>query len=166
MPFPSISPSPTRRGCHLRRFRMPSNDIDPSSTVAWWHWTCESVYLGRAVFLKCPKNPQGMSALGCQVDTFFWGVSRGPGGSGVSIGGGDGFLGCDRLFEKMDEKLGGWMLHCLKLTAFTPLKIGPFAPKGTEKVFQPSIFRCKLAVFREGILKYILKRLLWICHFW
>ena len=38
----------------------------------------------------------------------------------------------------------------LKLTATSPLKIGR-APKGNEKVFQPSIFRCENVSFREGI---------------
>ena len=37
----------------------------------------------------------------------------------------------------------------LKLTASLHLKIGLNAPKGNEKVFQPSIFKCYVC-FREG----------------
>ena len=39
-----------------------------------------------------------------------------------------------------------WGLPSLKLTASLPLKIGRLTPIGKEKVFQPPIFRCKLAV--------------------
>ena len=43
---------------------------------------------------KNPKNPWDVG-LGCQVAIFFEALKRGVmnGGSGVSIGGGDGFLG-------------------------------------------------------------------------
>ncbi len=40
-------------------------------------------------------------------------------------------------------------LKHLKLTASSPLKIDLNAPKGNEKVFQPSIFKCYVS-FREG----------------
>ena len=42
-----------------------------------------------------------------------------------------------------------WVLHPLKLTAFTPLKIGR-APKGDEKVFQPSICQVRKCSFQGG----------------
>ena len=38
------------------------------------------------------------------------------------------------------------VVHSLKLTACSPLKIGLNAPKGNEKVFQRSISRCELLV--------------------
>ena len=39
----------------------------------------------------------------------------------------------------------------MKLTASSPLKIGQ-NPKGNEKVFQASIFRCENVSFREGMI--------------
>ena len=42
-------------------------------------------------------------------------------------------------------------LHSPETNMTSPLKIGLNAPKGNEKVFQPPIFRGKIAVsFREG----------------
>ena len=56
---------------------------------------------------------------------------------------------CFRI--KLSIQPAWWIHPPLKLTnrIFMPLKIGR-APKGNEKVFQPSIFRCKLAGFVSG----------------
>ena len=53
-------------------------------------------------------------------------------------------------FTTLGCQLQDSMSPSLKLTASLPLQIGLKAPKGNEKVFQPSIFRCENVSFREG----------------
>ena len=61
-----------------------------------------------------------------------------------------GEIQVSRLLHSIWTQVKGENIPSLKLTAKAP-ENRPFAPKGNEKVFQPSIFRGKLAVsFREG----------------
>ena len=78
-----------------------------------------------------------------------------------------GTMGIISTAQRADDVV---YLFSLKLTASLPLKIGKL-PKGNEKVFQPSIFRCENVSFREGTsflwrtwieLDYILQLVTWI----
>ena len=56
-------------------------------------------------------------------------------------------------FQRSEVTRKGGGLPSLKLAASLPLKIGLNAPKGNEKVFQPSVFRDVPVSFREGYLE-------------
>ena len=71
-----------------------------------------SPYFWKHPHVCCPKNPSNISWVGCQVATCFDArTNRGVmnGGSGVSIGEGDGFLGCLIVFFGKARKK-----YCLK----------------------------------------------------
>ena len=59
-------------------------------------------------------------------------------------------IGNDRFLT-----ISGFLPACtLPETNIAPQKNRPFAPKGNENVFQPSIFRCEHVSLREGNLGF------------
>ena len=54
----------------------------------------------------------------------------------------------------MKEKNHHILIHSLKLTAILHLKMGRIPQKGNNRLFQPSVLRCKLAVRFQGVFFY------------